>query len=372
MEIYKNVSAAKASIDVNYLTVKLCFYIFAEQGNDMYRKLLILTIWLCLCPGLEAQIVTSYDRPSRNEFKKAVNVVLHQTTCSLSDKKTRIKAMRVIQCEMNNFPPEQWRDYTELDRPDRIAALERSGTLYFYRKAMEKVLDELESTVVSHGHMVMWNLYNMGYIIKTPSHVFCIDLVHKHMEDFTQYLDFALITHRHRDHGSSDEFEAFASAGVPVYAGYLPSEKPETLEWNFVEDGETFTIDGITITGKRADHHKDRGFQMITVYEIDCGDDTGNTVVYHSGDACDYEQFESQKSVDFFIFHTAVGLDIQRAIDKIKPEYAIFSHAWELAHKIEKYRWTIDDLLDRSSRIVNFPAERILLPCWGEKIVYSK
>ena len=336
----------------------------------MCRKLLILIFFLCLCAGLDAQIVVSYDRPSKRELKKAVDVVLHKTTCSCADREARIKAMSVVQRELNNFYPEQWREYKALDDRKAVAVLERNGSLYFYRKAMDKVLSELESTQVERGSVALWNLYNMGYIIKTPSHVFAIDLVHKHMDLLAPCLDFVLITHRHRDHGSLSEFEAFAAAGVPVYAGYIPSEKPESLVWNYIEDGQTMTIGGLTITGKRADHHRDRGFRMITVYEVDCGDDTGNTVIFHTGDACAYEQFGPQKPVDFFIFHTAVGLDIQKAIDSIRPRYAVFSHAWELAHKVEQYRWTIDDLLDRSSRIENFPAERILLPCWGEKITY--
>ena len=61
-----------------------------------------------------------------------------------------------------------------------------------------------------------------------------------------------------------------------------------------------------------------------------------------------------------------------KAIEKIQPEYAVFSHAWELGHKVNKYRWTIDDMLNISCRISNFPQDRRLLPCWGEKILYTK
>ena len=61
-----------------------------------------------------------------------------------------------------------------------------------------------------------------------------------------------------------------------------------------------------------------------------------------------------------------------QAIDKIKPEYAVFSHAWELGHSVVKWRWTIDDLLKISGKITGFDKKRILLPAWGEKIVYTK
>ena len=334
---------------------------------------LILIAFLCLNMSLNAQTILSYESPSKKEFMDAVDVVLNETTCFPADKEKRIKAMSIIQRELNNFSSAAWRDYNAITNQKKVAMWEKEGALYFYMRAMDKVLTELKSVVVAPGQIVMWNLYNMGYIIKTPSHAFGIDLIHKHIDLFAPYLDFTLITHKHPDHGSINEFEAFAAAGVPVYAGYVASPKPKQLEWNYVKDGETLSIDNITITGKRADHYyKDEGFKMITVYEIDCGDDAGNAVIYHSGDTRNYEQLEPENPVDFFIFHTAVGLKIQNAIDKVQPGYAIFSHAWEMGHSAEKYRWTIDDLLQRSAKIENFPAERILLPCWGEKIVYSK
>ena len=67
-----------------------------------------------------------------------------------------------------------------------------------------------------------------------------------------------------------------------------------------------------------------------------------------------------------------VGLNIQKALDKIQPEYAIFSHAWELSHKVEQYRWTIDDVLKSRNKVEGYDASRLLYPCWGDKIVYTK
>ena len=337
------------------------------------RRLSLIALILCLSVSLDAQTILSYKKPSKTELEKAVNVVLYETSCTDEDRTARIQAMGIIQREINNFSSQAWRDYNSLTNQKKIAAWEKDISLYFYLKAMDKVLTELETTEVAAGQVVMWNLYNMGYIIKTPSHTFAIDLIHKHIDKFAKYLDFVLITHKHPDHGSINEFEAFANEGVSVYAGYVASPKPKTLNWVYVNEDETFTIDNITITGKRVDHYyNDDGFKMVTAYEIDCGEDTNNTIIYHTGDGRNYEQLEPEKPVDFFIFHTAVGLKIQKAIDKVQPKYAIFSHAWEMGHSPEKYRWTIDDLLLRSGKIEGFPAERILLPCWGERIIYTK
>ncbi len=66
-------------------------------------------------------------------------------------------------------------------------------------------------------------------------------------------------------------------------------------------------------------------------------------------------------------FSTAVLLGFS-----LQPVYAVFSHAWEMGHSAQKWRWTMDDLLAKSGKIKDFPAERILLPCWGEMIKYKR
>lgn len=337
------------------------------------RRVFAFTAAVLLGSILNAQTIVSYEKPSEKEFKKAVNIVLKRTSCLTSDKDARQEALGVIQREFNNFTSDQWRSYLASDSDAEVDSLEQDGTLYFYRKAMDKVLKEVKKTKPKHGEVVLWNLYNMGYIIKTPSQTFAIDLVHKHIDEFAGLLDFVMITHKHSDHGSKRELEAFATAGIDVYAGYMPNSLPEDIKWRFIEDGESFQVGKVRVTGRRGDHSKkEDGLKMITTFEVDCGDDASNTVILHAGDCRNYEQLTSSNPVDFFIFHTAVGLKIQKAIDKLQPGYAVFSHAWELGHRVEKWRWTFDDLLVRSRKITGFPAERILLPCWGEMIMYKR
>lgn len=334
----------------------------------MKRSLLLFLAFFVLNIRVDAQTISSFEKPSKKEFRKAVATVLYRTDCLSADQEKRLDALSVIQREINNFSPEDWKEYKGSE-----PANEKEGTPYFYKKASDKVLKELKRTKVKHGQVALWNLYNMGYIVKTPSHVFAIDLTHKYINLFAQHLDFALVTHIHRDHGDARDFNAYADAGVKVYAGHMPREKPEALSWTYVEDGETFNFGEITVTCRKIDHNKKKkGRKLVTSFEIDCGKDTDNAIILHAGDGCNYKQLEVQHKVDFFIFHLSVGLNIQKAIEKIQPEYAVFSHAWELAHKVDKYRWTIDDLLQTSGKISNFPAERCLLPCWGEKILYTK
>lgn len=338
-----------------------------------FRRVLIVVIMFVLGVNLLAQIVLSYEKPSQKELKKAVKTVLYKSSCVFSDCEERVSAMGVVQRAINNLSPDQWKSYKALKSDVEVAAAEEEGALYFYREAMEKVLKEVKKTKVRPGTVVLWNLYNMGYIVKTPSSTFAIDLIHKHIGDFAGLLDFALITHSHGDHGSANEFQAFADAGVPFYAGYNPLVSIEGLNWNFIEDMTEFSIGGVSIRCNRGDHNASpAGLNMITIYEIDCGEDTNHAVILHTGDCYNYEQINPVKPVDFFIFHSAVGLNRQAAIDKVKPVYAVFSHGWELGHDVEKWRWTIDDLLSKAQNLMNFPSDHVLIPCWGEKIVYKK
>ena len=332
------------------------------------KRFLSIIAFIVIAINIDAQTITSYERPSKKAFKKATTTVLYRTNCISIDQTYRLDALSVIQREINNFSPEDWKNYNTSDSVN-----EKEGVPYFYKKASVKILKEIKRTKVKRGQVALWNLYNMGYIVKTPSHTFGIDLTHKYIDIFAQFLDFALISHIHRDHGTLRDFEAFANAGVKVYAGHMPQEKPEALSWTYVEDGETFNFGEITVTCRKIDHNKKKkGRKLVTSFEIDCGKDTDNAIILHVGDGCNYKQLEVQHKVDFFIFHLSVGLNIQKAIEKIQPEYAVFSHAWELGHKVDKFRWTIDDLLKISRKISNFPAERCLLPCWGEKILYTK
>ena len=165
--------------------------------------------------------------------------------------------------------------------------------------------------------------------------------------------------------------------GVKAIAGFELAKpcvwQGKLLSWEYVDLVDSIQIGDITINCKRVDHNKEEwGKNFVTTYEINCGPASGNTVIYHIGDAHNYRQLEVAQKPDIFIFHMGVGLNIQKALDKIQPDYAIFSHAWELSHKVEKFRWTIDDVLKKVNRVTGHDRSHLLYPCWGDKIVYKK
>jgi L-ascorbate metabolism protein UlaG (beta-lactamase superfamily) len=343
-------------------------------------KRIIVSLFIATLSGfaVQAQIVKSYEKPAEKEFKAAVKQVLKNTSCMAEDTVARLEALNVIQREFNNFPAEDWKNFVFNNwNWIEIDDMEHHGALYFYRQAFNKVRKEVRSTKVAEGTVVLWNVYNMGYIVKTPTHTFGIDVVHKHIEEIAKELDFMLITHKHNDHGDGHTRNQMAFAGVKAIAGFELAKpcvwQGKLLAWEYVDLIDSIQIGDITINCRRVDHNKEEwGKNFVTTYEINCGPASGNTVIYHTGDAHNYRQLEVSHKPDIFIFHMGVGLNIQKALDKIQPEYAIFSHAWEMAHKVDKFRWTIDDVLKSVHKVTGHDSSRLLYPCWGDKIVYNK
>ena len=65
-----------------------------------------------------------------------------------------------------------------------IASLDQSAEmrekydpmLAFYRLSLDHVINAIKTTTVENGTTCIWQLYNMGYIVKTPTTCFGIDI----------------------------------------------------------------------------------------------------------------------------------------------------------------------------------------------------
>ena len=167
----------------------------------MKRIILALVFVASAAWAADAQIIKSYEKPTDKELKAAVKTVLKSTTCFDADMTPRIEAMNVIQREFNNYSNESWDNFYNRNWDwVGIADMELNGTLYYYRQSFNKVRNEIKKTKVAPGTVAIWSLYNMGYIVKTPSHLFGIDITHKHIEEIAKDLEFVLVTHKHGDH----------------------------------------------------------------------------------------------------------------------------------------------------------------------------
>ena len=125
-----------------------------------------------------AQIVKTTCTPSDKEFRKAVKTIMYRTNGHDITPK-RMKAMEVTQSVINNFTNSDWRTYRRATA-EEAAIMEQSGVPYFLHQSFEKVRKELSKTKVKEGTVAVWLLYNMGYIVKTPTATFGEGAEHRH------------------------------------------------------------------------------------------------------------------------------------------------------------------------------------------------
>jgi hypothetical protein len=243
-----------------------------------------------------------------------------------------------------------------------------------YRLAFDRVLEGIKTETVEEGTVVIWALYNMGIIIKTPSACFGIDIYHRWAIKLAPYLDFLCTTHNHADHLRSDLMQAMFDANKPVLSNFF--KKGTSYAYTSTSD-RNYTIGKFSIRTAITDHNgTDEGRNFITVFRIDCGDDTGHFTFLHVGDSnfqpAQYTNVQGG-AVDVYIPRYAPephGGDENRIIGagsgQLQPTYVLLSHILELGH--DAARWSFDQALFRASQI---NCERTYVPFWGEKLVWK-
>ena len=254
-------------------------------------------------------------------------------------------------------------------------SMERNNpVLTCYRMAFDRVLEGLKNDRVEEGTIVIWMLYNQGFVVKTASGSFGIDIYHRWAKEFAPYLDFMCVTHNHQDHYSVELIEAMFDANKPVLSNYLRSGSGYTFTSTTNRD---YVIGKFTIKTAITDHNNTTaGRNFVTVFRIDCGSDSGNFTLLHVGDSnyntTQYSNVEG--AVNVLIPRYAPNALTENNIlgtgsGQVSPDYVLLSHILELSHDgVEDSRWSINMALERASRINH---ERTYVPMWGEKMVWK-
>ena len=329
----------------------------------MKRLLFVMAMVAFVTTSALAQIVVTNRTPSDKQFRKAVKTIMYRTNGHDIAPK-RMEAMEVTQCVINNFTHKEWNAYRRSTDADEVARLEQSGVPYFLRQSFEKVRKELSKTKVKEGTVAVWLLYNMGYIVKTPTATFGIDLNSRHLDELLDIIDFGMITHPHGDHLTKEFVQGMAKRNKPLLAAF----DVKGIDEKRVKHGDIFTYGDISVRITLGDHNK-KARNYVASYEIDCGPRTNHTVIYHTGDTNNYKQLVPEKKVDIFIPHIRVGLNIPAAIKAFKPRHVFMSHIQELGHRIDKWRWTFHDALRSKEKWAH---NHLWIPCWGERIIYNR
>ena len=300
--------------------------------------------------------------PTAEEISAAI-AAMNATTAE-NPTSARLDACDVLQRSVDRLRAKEFKEYFDAD-PERAAKWERErGILRYLNESFDKVLRELRETRAEDGSVVFWHLYNMGYLVKTPTQTFAIDVRHRRAPELVPYVDFLHVTHNHGDHYSRQFCNALADAGKPVVSNFIEND------WFTPENEAQRSFGDVAVKMKRVDHNKTNLINYVTTFEIACGARAGDCVLYHVGDACDFAQLNPSARVDVFIPHLAVGLDVPKCVNEtIKPGRTFLSHILELGHLIDKWRWSYRYGYGIVAKCAN---DSVALPVWGEKIVWKR
>ena len=299
--------------------------------------------------------------PSRSiaqNVEQLADVMWHQTSYKEITAERRA-AMNEMQKYADSFTHTLFNEYLGTTAgTEKEQALEGWGLMQFYNMALEKLLQEIPATKVKKGQVVMWQLYNMGYVVKTDKQCFGIDLYHKHAEKLAPMIDFMLITHNHGDHYSKVLVEKLERDGKAVYSNFRDNGHK-------VKTGDDFTVGNISIKVTTVDHNATLK-NFVNTYEVNCYDAKGKDyVIFFTGDAHNYEQLNPTGKVNLFVPHLAVGLNMAKAVEKIAPTEVLMSHILELGHSITKWRWSYEYGIAECEKLER---RGVYLPVWGEMI----
>jgi hypothetical protein len=343
---------------------------FLPIMTKIYIYFLLLPLSITACsPAHEAILPDDKPSPATQLMQK-----LWQTSPLLLTAE-RQAILDEIQTQADLCPAPYFKTYlNSLDAA--CESLEQTNTILgCYRAAFDRLSEEIQSEPVAAGEAIIWMLYNMGYVVKTTSTCFGIDIYHRRAEQLAPFLDFLCITHNHQDHYNKELMQAMYNANKPVLSNWFRKESG----YAYTSTRDTRYLFGdCTIQTAITDHNNTaEGRNFITVFRIDCGETSGHFTLLHTGDS-NYKptQFANvQGPVDLLIPRYAPNAGTENNIigpepGQIQPAYILLSHILELSHDgIEGSRWPLSMALERASQL-NSP--HTCVPLWGEKLVWSK
>ena len=300
--------------------------------------------------------------PNPAEIARAIDAMNRTAATNVTSE--RLAAAETLQRSVDRLRAAEFNEYFKSDSATAECWERERGILKFLDLSFDKILAELRTTKVEDGTVVFWHVYNMGYLVKTPTQTFAIDVRHRRAKELVPDVEFLLVTHNHGDHFVKNFCDALADAGKPVVSNFIENQ------WVTPEDEAKREFGDCSIVMRRVDHNKTTLINYVTTFEIHCGPRADNCVVYHVGDACDVRQLNPTAQVDVFIPHLAVGLDVPKAVNEtLKPRVTLLSHILELGHLIDKWRWSYEYGYNIVKKCDN---DSVILPVWGEKYLYRR
>lgn len=307
-----------------------------------------------LCRACSPRDTPSDSPKERAEQDASPLAELHKTSPYVPDPRRR-EILAQIQRRADACENTEFEAYCANAQSSNTPPASAPQIMRDFEYAFETIAGKLANKPQPKSGARLYLLYNMGYIVQTPTTTFGIDIVHTQTERIAELLDFLLITHRHADHYSPALVRHMGSK--PVVSNFIENEFKQN------SDTKNYKFGGIDIAATLT-HHGSRLPKFNSTFEIACLDTAEKIRILHVGDAGKYEQIKPSRSPDVFIPHVSVGLDIKKCAEEtIKPRLLLMSHLLELGHPTYKWRHPLSLGLAKCDSIKGTAA---IMPFWGE------
>ena len=310
---------------------------------------------------------------STNEHMKKMDE-LWQTdplaAMSASNDDPRYALLTLIQKNSELFNRDPFQEYLKLDPAKAYEVEQNNPIMSCYRYAYDVVLSEVKTTKVEEGSAVIWMLYNMGFIVKTPTVCLGIDINHYYAEQFAPYLDLLLVSHADSDHRDDDLMTAMCEMGKPVLSNFW------TKSTDYVSTTpKEYTVKGLNISTSITDHDSEKK-NYTTCHYVDFGESAGNFTFMHVGDSdfqtSQYKEMTGRKPNLLVLRYGAAAEKniLGTGSGQVQPDYIFLSHLIELRHYVEKSPGRAS-ILNAWKNNKNNLSGKAHLPFWGERFIWK-
>jgi len=208
------------------------------------------------------------------------------------------------------------------------------GTTEFMRSLVTKAMQDIRNEIVNEGATV-WQIYNHGFVVKTSSVCFGIDLYnynhHSYFKstELAPLLDAVFVTHEHHDHFSPVLITEMNRLGKPVVG---PAEVNIIGLSEIMHAGEQKNIASLIVKAHFGLHSVPALQYEITTPE--------GIKILHTGDNQTSETIPEIPDVNILLLNAWVNesgntshiYGARKAIEKVKPDVCLPGHILELGH----------------------------------------
>lgn len=278
---------------------------------------------------------------------------------------------------------------------DKYAA-HRKPVQEFFLFGIQSAMGDLSYGPVMDGAMI-YKLYNMGFIVRTPGATIAFDLTRGGsakapgftladdlMKQIVEQCDALFISHRHGDHTDKTVAQMFIDAGKPVVAPpQVWADEPIGQAVTRLER-EPHTLQSLPIKNGQAE-------LKVVVYPGHQIRDTENNVTLvftpeglsfcHLGDQINEGDFmEDYAWIDEVAKHHRVDVfmpncwtnKLYRIVQGIDPKLVLPGHQNELGHTIDDRvpYWGDEAFLNLTNRRLRESSYPLIVMAWGESFHY--